>query len=83
MGLYQETKLRSSVMPKDAIPKVPHEDLERPPRKIKNPDDLVDETGDESFPASDPPSFTPSRTGAPAKKPDKPSTGLPSDAPGG
>lgn len=61
----------------------PGEDLERPPHKIDDPDEVVDEAVDESFPASDPPSFTPSRTGPPLEKPDKPSTGLPSDAPGG
>ena len=62
---------------------VQHEELERPPHKIEDPDERVDEAVDESFPASDPPSFTPLRTGDPSKKPDKPSTGLPSDAPGG
>src|SRR5688500_10732637 len=61
----------------------PGEDLERPPHLIEDPDERVDEAIDESFPASDPPSFTPSRTGPPSKKPDLPSTGLPSDAPGG
>lgn len=61
----------------------PGEDLERPPHRIEDPDELVDEAIDESFPASDPPSFTPSRTGPPSTKPDLPSTGLPSDAPGG
>ncbi|HZI27119.1 MAG TPA: hypothetical protein VFD64_03125 [Gemmatimonadaceae bacterium] len=61
----------------------PGEDLERPPHLIEDPDEHIDEAIDESFPASDPPSFTPSRTGPPSKKPDLPSTGLPSDAPGG
>jgi molecular chaperone GrpE len=61
----------------------PNEGLERPPHHIEDPDERVDEASDESFPASDPPSFTPTRTGPPSGKPDLPSTGLPSDAPGG
>ena len=61
----------------------PHKDLERPPHQIEDPDERVDEAVDESFPASDPPSFTPSRPGPPSQEPDRPSTGLPSDAPGG
>ena len=68
---------------RDDVRHVQHEELERPPHKIEDPDERVDEAVDESFPASDPPSFTPLRTGDPSKKPDKPSTGLPSDAPGG
>lgn len=62
---------------------VDHEGPERPPHPIEDPDERVDEASDESFPASDPPSFTPTRTGEPSEKPDLPSTGLPSDAPGG
>lgn len=69
--------------PRDVRRHTPHEDLERPPHQIEDPDERVDEAADESFPASDPPSFTPSRTGPPSKEPDRPSTGLPSDAPGG
>ena len=69
--------------PNDVRRHIPHEDLERPPHRIENPDEVVDEAADESFPASDPPSFTPSRSGDPSKEPDRPSTGLPSDAPGG
>jgi hypothetical protein len=68
---------------RDVRQPTPGEDLERPPHRIEDPDERVDEAIDESFPASDPPSFTPSRTGPPSKKPDLPSTGLPSDAPGG
>ena len=68
---------------RDVRQPTPGEDLERPPHLIEDPDERVDEAIDESFPASDPPSFTPSRTGPPSKKPDLPSTGLPSDAPGG
>ena len=64
-------------------PPEPGKNLERPPHLIEDPDERVDEAIDESFPASDPPSFTPSRPGPPTEKRDLPSTGLPSDAPGG
>lgn len=60
----------------------PDEDLERPPHTIEDPAD-VDEAVPESFPGADPPQDTPSRTSSAPKKPDLPSTGLPSDAPGG
>jgi hypothetical protein len=46
---------------------------EPPPRDddmaVRDDEELVDEASDESFPASDPPSFSPLRSGAPKKKP--------------
>ena len=59
----------------------PGDDLERPPQKIEDPDERIDEPVKEEFPGADPPSFT--RSDPPSQKPDVPSTGLPSDAPGG
>ena len=60
----------------------PEEAFERPPEKIDVPDERIDEPKDESIAVSDPPSFAPSESGPPSK-PDLPTTGLPSDAPGG
>ena len=60
----------------------PEEDFERPPEKIEVPDERIEEPIREPIPETDPPSFAPSESGPP-KKPDLPSTGLPSDAPGG
>ena len=60
----------------------PGEDVELPRRRVEVPDEEVREPIEEPAPVSDPPSFAPSESGPP-KKPDLPSTGLPSDAPGG
>ena len=60
----------------------PEEDFERVPQRIEVPDDRIEEPMVEPDPVSDPPSFAPSESGPPSK-PNLPSTGLPSDAPGG
>ena len=60
----------------------PEEDFERPPQRIDVPDETIVEPITEPIPETDPPSFAPSESGPPSK-PDLPSTGLPSDAPGG
>ena len=68
---------------RDVRQPIPGEDFEQPPERIEDPDERLDEGIDESFPAPDPPSFTPAQPDPPLTKPDLPSTGLPSDAPGG
>ena len=69
----------TEVPDKDVRQPEPGEDLERPPDRIEEPDERIDEALDESFSEPDPPSFTT----PPSEKPSQPSTGLPSDAPGG
>ena len=61
----------------------PGEDFDQPPPEIQDPDERVDEGVEEIFPPPEPPSFTPAQPDPPSTKPDLPSTGLPSDAPGG
>jgi hypothetical protein len=61
----------------------PGEDLQRPPEPIEAPGEMNDEALDEQFSTPDAPSFTEPGTDPAPAEPNAPSTGLPSDAPGG
>ena len=61
----------------------PGVDIERPPDPIEAPEDTIDEAIDEELGSSDPPSFTSPAPDPAPQNPNVPSTGLPSDAPGG
>jgi hypothetical protein len=66
--------------PDREIERTPDVDIEPPPDPIEAPDEQRGEGIEEAFPSSDPPSFTQDPN---VKEPELPSTGLPSEAPGG
>jgi hypothetical protein len=61
----------------------PGDGLQRPPEPIEAPDEVIDDAIDEQFSTPDAPSFTEPGLAPAPTEPNQPSTGLPSDAPGG